>query len=288
MSDQIDFSTMNTTLLLSLSKRVIQRRHSLGLSIKDCAKEAGLSARYLIQVEKGQANISLGKLNQLCVALNVRPAELLSEGQRGAIDTLLSALNETQLDEAFELLNLHFQSQKPTLISLLGVRGAGKSSIGARLANELGWLMIEVDEEIERVSGLGLSELFAVHGEPYYRRLEGEVLRELQTLSQPAVIATGGSIVTHHHHYALLKELTYTIYLKATAEEHMSRVIAQGDQRPMRDHPKAMSELKRLLSLRAPLYQSADYMINTSIHTVDQLVDELKVHLHTMVLTSIQ
>lgn len=279
MADSTPWDTKNNKLLMNLAKRVIQRRRSLELSLKDCAEQAGLSPRYLMQVERAQANISLAKLNQLCMALHVRPAELLSEGTRGDIDTLLSSLNLNQLQEAKELLHLHFNTYKPTLIALLGVRGAGKSTIGHLLANKLGWAMIELDEEIERVAGLDLSELFAVHGELYYRRLEGEVLRDLQRCKEPAVIATGGSIVTHHHHYAILKELSYTVHLKATAEEHMQRVIAQGDQRPMKDHPKAMSELKRLLGVRAPLYQSADHVVNTSLAEVDYLVDRLYSHL---------
>lgn len=266
-------------LLLSLSQRVTQRRHSLGLSLKDCALKAGFSARYLMQVEAAEANISLLKLQQLCIALQLRPAELISDGERGEIDQILSSLNQEQLRDALELLKVHFQTDKPVLISFLGVRGAGKSTLGLRLAQELNWPMIELDEEIERIAGLSLSELFAVHGEPYYRRLEGEVLNELQELKHSAIIATGGSIVTHHHHYALLKELTYTIYLKASAEEHMNRVIAQGDQRPMRDHPKAMSELKRLLNSRAHLYLMADYCLNTSQADIETLTQVLMTQL---------
>ncbi len=273
-------SNQEQKILQALAHRVVQRRQSLGLSLKDCASKANLSTRYLMQVEAGQANISVIKLNQLCIALEVRLAELLSEGTRGEIDSLLSELNQQELQEAHTLLKARFKSSQVSLISLLGVRGAGKSTLGRLLANDLGWPMIELDEEIERIAGLSLAEVFSVHGEPYYRRLEGEVLEELQQQNFSAIIATGGSIVTHPQHYALLKAMSYTIYLEASAEEHMNRVIAQGDQRPMRDHPKAMSELKKLLASRAPLYQKADFHLLTSQCTEHDLLQQLKHHLY--------
>ena len=262
-------------MTLRLARRVSQRRKSLDLSIKECAKRAHLSARYLIQVEAGHANISLKKLTQLCAALEVRPAELLSDGVRGDIDALLSNLNATQLKQALDLLDAQFRIDRPQLIALLGVRGAGKSTIGRALATRLNCEMIELDEEIEKRAGLSLNELFSVHGERYYRRLEGEVLDELRGDRAPAVIATGGSIVTHPPHYALLKSMCTTVYLRATAAEHMERVVAQGDQRPMRNRPHAMSELERLLSERAPLYRAADLEVNTSERAVSEITDEL-------------
>ncbi len=273
--DETLASQYQADLLKELSIRVTQRRHSMGLSIKECAASAGLSSRYLIQVEAGQANISLGKLSRLCLTLEVRLAELLSQGPRGQIDALLSKLNTAQLTEAHDLLKSHFRPQRPSMISLLGVRGAGKSTVGKRLADRLGWEMIELDEEIEKRAGLSLSELFSVHGEPYYRRLEGEVLRHLQSHDQSAVIATGGSIVTHHLHYSLLKSMSSTVFLQATAAEHMERVVAQGDKRPMRDHPQAMKELERLLAERAPLYKSANLIIDTSHHSISEIIETL-------------
>ena len=258
-----------------LARRVSQRRHALGLSIKECAQRADFSPRYWIQVEAGEANVSLVKLTRLCEALNLRIAELLSEGSRGQIDHLLSDLTPDQLTEAYELLSARFSTPAASLISLLGVRGAGKSTIGKALGQHLGWTFIELDEEIESASGLSLSELFAVHGEPYYRRLEGDALQRLRSLDQPAIIATGGSIVTHPKHFALLRAMTRTIYLHTTAEEHMRRVVNQGDQRPMRDHPHAMTALQALLKERTPLYQSADLCVETTGQSVQAIVSLL-------------
>lgn len=262
-------------LMMNLAKRVSLRRRSLRLSIKDCATRAGLSARYLIQVEAGSANLSMKKLSHLCRVLELRPAELLSDGERGEIDQLLSSLQPEQLAQALVLLRGVFQVNRPTMIALLGVRGAGKSSVGHQLAERLAYQMIELDEEIEKRAGLRLNELFSVHGESYYRRLEGEVLQEIQSAGFPCVIATGGSIVTHSPHFTLVKSMCKTVYLKASATEHMERVIAQGDQRPMRNRPQAMAELERLLSERAPLYQTADHCEVTSKREISELVDSI-------------
>jgi XRE family aerobic/anaerobic benzoate catabolism transcriptional regulator len=264
-----------TYIQSQLARRVSQRRHALGLSIKECAQRADFSPRYWIQVEAGKANVSLVKLTRLCEALSLRIAELLSEGSRGQIDHLLSDLTPDQLTEAYELLSARFSTPAASLISLLGVRGAGKSTIGKALGQHLGWTFIELDEEIESASGLSLSELFAVHGEPYYRRLEGDALQRLRSLDQPAIIATGGSIVTHPKHFALLRAMTRTIYLHTTAEEHMRRVVNQGDQRPMRDHPHAMTALQALLKERTPLYQSADLCVETTEQSVQAIVSQL-------------
>ena len=258
-----------------LAERVSQRRRSLGLSIKECAEQADFSPRYWIQIEAGEANVSLMKMIGLCEALKFRMAELLSDGVRGKIDHLLTGLTPTQLTEAYELLSVRFTQPTVPLIALLGVRGAGKSTIGRALGEQLGWNFIELDEEIERASGLSLSELFEVHGETYYRRLEGEALHRLSTLDQPSIIATGGSIVTHPGHFALLQATTRTIYLYTTAEEHMRRVINQGDQRPMRDHPHAMSALKALLKDRDPLYRNADLCIESTHQDIPTIASRL-------------
>lgn len=261
----------------ALAQRVSLRRRSLGLSIKDCSARAGLSQRYWIQVEAGEANVSLTKLIGLCEALEVRLSELLSDGERGQIDLLLSQLTADQLTEAYDLLRARFSTKPlPLCLSLLGVRGAGKSTLGSALSAQLEWRFIELDEEIEREAGLSLSELFAVHGEPYYRRLEGEILHRLSDLTEPTIIATGGSIVTHPQHFARLKALSRTIYLYTTAEEHMRRVIDQGDQRPMRDHPHAMSALRSLLAERDPLYRSADLCLDTTHLSVDELIQRVE------------
>ena len=262
-------------LLSRLASRVIQRRHTLGLSVKRCAERSGLSVRYWIQIEAGGANLSLNKLSQLSTALGLPMTGLISEGERGQIDQILSSLTPEQLSEARSLLARRFGPQSPQSVALLGVRGAGKSTLGKQVATQLEWRFIELDEEIEREAGMSLGELFTTYGESYYREVEGVVLKQLKEETPPYLIAAGGSLVTHAHHYNLLSNLTRTVYLEASAEELMTRVIAQGDQRPMRDHPHAMAALRALIKQRSPLYRSADYTLSTSGCSVDELVERL-------------
>ena len=158
-------------------------------------------------------------------------------------------------------------------VALLGVRGAGKSTVGAALAKKKGVRFVEVDREIEEAAGLQLADIFTLHGEAYYRRVEREVLTRL--LAEPGVLATGGSIVNDPTNFALLKNRAHTIWLRATAEDHWNRVVAQGDQRPMAENPHAFEELRALLAARQKLYARADRTVDTSGKTVKQVVAEL-------------
>lgn len=262
-------------LLLNLAHRVASRRKSLGFSLKRCSELSGFSSRYLMQLEAGEANVSLVKLAHLSNVLGVRLAELLSDGERGRIDGLLSSLSTDQLEEAFQILSARFLPRARTAIALLGIRGSGKSTLGRGLASALGCPFIELDEAIERESGLGLNELFSLYGEAYYARLEGEQLTQLSLNSTPVVIATGGSIVARRTHFDQLKTFAFTVYLKASAEELMRRVIAQGDHRPMQGHPHAMQALHALINTRDPSYLEADHVIETERSSILEMVDQL-------------
>jgi XRE family aerobic/anaerobic benzoate catabolism transcriptional regulator len=160
-------------------------------------------------------------------------------------------------------------------VALVGVRGAGKSTIGARLGKKLGIPFVELDAEIERAAEMPLAQLFELHGEAYYRRLERETLRHLQAERPAQVNATGGSIVTDRESWRLLRERTRTVWLKARPDDHWNRVVAQGDQRPMKDSPHAFAELKALLAARAPLYATAARTVDTSARGVDKVVAEV-------------
>jgi XRE family aerobic/anaerobic benzoate catabolism transcriptional regulator len=151
-----------------------------------------------------------------------------------------------------------------TPIALLGVRGAGKSSVGAALARDLGVAFVELDQRIEQTAGLPLGELFALHGEAYYRRIEREVLTQLLADPPPMVLAAGGSIVNDPTNYTLLRARCRTVWLSARAEDHWNRVVAQGDQRPMAENPHAFAELRALLAARDKLYARADHTIDTT------------------------
>ncbi|HTR53299.1 MAG TPA: shikimate kinase [Kofleriaceae bacterium] len=250
-------------LLASVGTAVRARRERRGWARRELAEASGVSERFLAQLEAGEGNISLRRFAEVARALGTTPAALLAPAETAA---------------------------RARPIALLGVRGAGKSTVGAQLAKKLGARFVEVDREIEEAAGLPLGEVFAVHGEAYYRRVEREVLSRLLADPTPprvkettggarsaarAVIATGGSIVNDPTNYALLRERAVTIWLRASAEEHWSRVVAQGDQRPMAGNAHAFEELRALLAARGKLYARADHVIDTSARTVRQVVAEV-------------
>ncbi len=269
-------------LLTELGKRLRAQRQARRMSVKTLAERSDLSARYLIQLEAGEANASLQKLAPLARTLELPLTTLLSEGPRGELDALLCALTPAELSEALTALKARFPHARPhptphtqptaRVVALLGVRGAGKSTVGRALSERLGWRFVELDAEVEGRAGLRLAEIFALHGEPYYRRLEREALREALMDPSHQVIATGGSLVTCEETFTLLSARAELIWLAAEAEEHWRRVLLQGDQRPMRDHPHAMAELRALLAERAPLYARAPHRVETTGRSVPEVV----------------
>ena len=236
-------------LLHDLGAAVRARRSELGLTLRALAKKAGVSERFLVQLEAGDGNISVARLEDVGEALGTTAAELLARSATA--------------------------SRATSIIALVGLRGAGKSSIGAAVASKLGVPFVELDELIVREAQMTLSTIFEIHGERYYRAMEREVLRRLLAAGKPTVIATGGSIVTDAETWGLLRSRARTIWLKATPHEHWSRVVAQGDVRPMRDRPRAMNELDALLTRREPLYEMADHVVDTAATTPRAVVENV-------------
>jgi len=220
-------------LLRALGRQVRVRRTRRGWTLVEAAHASGLSTRFLADVEAGRGNISVVRLADLARALGCRTGELL-------------------------------EVAGPARIALLGLRGAGKSTVGRALAARLALPFVELDAAVEEAAGLPLAEIFAVHGETYYRRLEREVLDRVLAGDAGLVLATGGGLVTDPTTYGLLRERCTTIWLKARPDEHMARVLAQGDHRPMARRSDAMTELKQLWTARAPLYEQADHAVETS------------------------
>jgi XRE family aerobic/anaerobic benzoate catabolism transcriptional regulator len=240
-------------LLEGLGAAVRALRGERGLTLRGLANAAGVSVRFLVQLEAGEGNISVARLEDVAEALGTTGAALL--GQASAA-----------------------KRQRPA-IALVGLRGAGKSSIGAAVASRLGVPFVELDEEIVREAQMTLSTIFEIHGEAYYRSMERDVLRRILDKSldkgRPVVIATGGSLVTDPETWGLLRQRATTIWLRATPRDHWDRVVAQGDVRPMRGRPRAMNELRQLLTARTPLYEEADLTLDTSSLSRTQLVDRI-------------
>ena len=231
------------TFLETVGAAVRAQRDRKAWSRRELAERSGVSERFLAQLEAGLGNISLRRFAEVAHALGTSPQALLATEP---------------------------SAEKP--IALLGVRGAGKSAIGAALAKKLGRRFVELDQEIEAATGLSLGDVFALHGEAYYRRVEREVLARVLAEPEATVLATGGSIVNDPATYAILRTRARTIWLRATAEDHWNRVVAQGDRRPMANSPHAMEELRALLAAREPLYARADHVVETSRRSVERVV----------------
>jgi XRE family aerobic/anaerobic benzoate catabolism transcriptional regulator len=268
-----------------LGERIRAARARRGMTRKILARDSGVSERYLAQLEAGHGNISIILLRQVAQAMSLPLAELVREGPEHPVELALlvqslARLEPKQLAEARRLLTGSFgaamERDRRKRIALIGLRGAGKSTLGAKLAASLGVPFIELDREIERIAGMSLAPLFDLYGQSAYRRYERRTLESVIETHERAVIATGGSLVSEPATFDLLLSACFTVWLTARPEEHMSRVMAQGDLRPMADNAEAMEDLRRILEGRAALYSKADAIVETAGKSVDQSLDLLK------------
>jgi XRE family transcriptional regulator, aerobic/anaerobic benzoate catabolism transcriptional regulator len=268
-----------------LGERIREARARRGMTRKILARDSAVSERYLAQLEAGQGNISIALLRQIAHAMGLPLADLVREEPDRPVElTLLiqtlGRLPAKDLAQARKILAETFgaavESERRHRIALIGLRGAGKSTLGAMLAKELGVSFIELDREIERESGTSLSEIFDLYGQAAFRRYERRALESVIERHDRAVIATGGSIVSEASTFDLLLSACFTVWLTAAPEEHMGRVVAQGDYRPMADNEAAMEDLRRILAGRHALYSKADVTIDTAGKTAAQSVRELK------------
>ena len=230
-------------LLLSLANRIRKRRKSLGYTQSDLAQHAGVSSRFIAQLESGKGNISVQKLAKISAALSL------------------------SLGEVFRGLGPY----GPLVLTLVGLRGAGKSTLGSMVSQALDIPFVELDHEIVKQSAMSLTEIFSFGGAEYYHELQDRTLQAILSKPDPLVLATGGSVVTASQSWERLRNHTKTVWLYAKPETYLSRVREQGDLRPMRGRNNALKELKQLLKVRTPLYAQADLHLDTDQKEVEQL-----------------
>ena len=258
--------------LRRVGERVRLGRARRGMSRKILSQASGVSERYLADLERGAGNASLLVLRQIADALGLEVAQLIGDQPERPIDLTLAVhqlerLSPTELADARHLLAQRFgkpSASEHGRIALIGLRGAGKTTLGQLAAQALSVPFVELDREVERASGMELSEIFATHGQGVYRRLERQCLETIIERFDRVVIAAGGSLVTEASTYDLLLSECFVVWLRANPDEHMGRVLAQGDLRPMAEGPQAMDDLKIILESRAALYAKANVEVNTS------------------------
>ena len=232
------------SLLGRLGVVVRRLREETGLSVGELAERSGLSPRFVTEIQAGRGNVSLSRLVDLARALGTTAGTLISDVESEGV-------------------------APARIVALLGVRGAGKSTIGGKLAQHLGVAFFELDRLVEAEAGMPLGEIFATHGEDYFHRLEVTALRRLLAAGKSAVLATGGGIVESVEARELLEQKAITVWLRASTEAHWMRVVKQGDARPMAGRPAAKAELRRLLARREPLYSRARYRVDTARLGID-------------------
>jgi XRE family aerobic/anaerobic benzoate catabolism transcriptional regulator len=265
-----------------LGERVRTLRHQRGITRKALAQHAWVSERYLAQLEAGLGNCSIVLLRRIARAIGLPVTQLVHDGAEPPLDLVLltqflERLAPDMLVEARKLVTEHFSSpsEDRRRVALIGLRGGGKSTLGQLLAERLGVPFIELDREIERRSGANLSEIFDMFGQETFRRAEREALDDVLRRHQHFVIATSGSIVTEPGTLELLLASCFTVWVRAEPEEHMKRVMAQGDMRPMANNARAMEDLVSILKSREPLYAKAEAVLATTGKTPEQNLAEL-------------
>ncbi len=277
--------------LTALGERVRALRARRGLTRKAVAVAANVSERHLANLEYGEGNASILVLLQVAAALQCTLAELIGDVTTTSPEWLLlremlSQRSEDDLRRVREQIAVMFgatqEAERTNRIALIGLRGAGKTTLGARLAKDLGYAFIELSREIEKFAGCSISEIHNLYGTNAYRRYERRALEEAIQIYPEVVIATPGGLVSDS---ATLNEMLshcYTVWLQANPEDHLSRVAAQGDMRPMAGSAEAIEDLKMILEGRAPFYAKADMVFDTSAQPEEETFQALRTRLRSV------
>lgn len=273
----------SATYLKRLGQRIRGRRAQRGMTRRSLAHDSGVSLRFLAHLEAGSGNPSVLVLRQIASALSLPVEELVRDGGPRPVDhTLilqtLDRLADEELSEVLRLVTERFsrgRGEKENYIALIGLRGAGKSTLGQRLAEHNGLPFIELNREVEQEYGATVGEILALHGQPGYLRYERHCLEKVIAKHERAVIEIGGGLATDPETLALLLATTRTVWIRALPQEHMQRVLEQGDLRPMANSSEAMDDLRAILKAREPFYRKASLQLNTSGKSPTQSFREL-------------
>ena len=268
-------------LLEDLGRKVRALRAGRGMTRKMLAADSAVSERYLAQLEQGQGNISIGLLQRVAKALRTDLGEMLRGGndvsaEQVLINELIQRLDSDEQHRALQLLYQNFSAtQDCRRIALVGMRGAGKTSLGSRLAEHLDIPFVQLVTEIEKLGGMPVAEILSLSGQDGYRRLEEQALFDVLARLDKCVIETGGSIVSETNLLNALLTTCHVIWVKASPEEHMQRVIDQGDMRPMQSNDDAMADLRRILEAREPFYAQSHAIIDTAGSELEESFQQL-------------
>jgi XRE family aerobic/anaerobic benzoate catabolism transcriptional regulator len=277
-------STSEISFLEQLGQRVRTTRALRGMSRKVLARVSGISERYLAQLEGGKGNVSIVLLRRVATAMGAHLEDLIPSADTPdtwpVIRDLMRGATPAQIAQAKALLSEQNGTDSAHRaafagIALIGLRGAGKSTLGRLLAQRVGWTFVELNKEIERQNGLSVAEVIALYGQEGFRRMEQTALTQLLERKEPMVLATGGGIVSEPLTFERVLSSFHTVWLKALPEEHMGRVRKQGDLRPMAHDRSAMDELRTILVSREPLYARADAQVDTAGLSVEQALARL-------------
>ncbi len=279
----------NDGFLATLGARVRELRNRRGLTRKRMARAADVSERHLAQLEAGEGNVSIVLLRRIAAALHVTLAELFAaeaetRHEKVLIQRFLERLPAHRVEDVMFRLLREFgdeEAARRKRVALIGLRGAGKSTLGSRLGQGLNIPFIELDGEIEKDTGMPLGEIFSLYGQTGYRAIEKRLLERVVQEHERLILSVGGGVVSEKETYDYLLSNCYTIWIKALPEEYMARVIAQGDLRVMGGSTEAMRDLRGILEAREPLYRKADVYLDTSGHSVDESFAKLKSALQT-------
>lgn len=276
-------STSSANYLKMLGRKVRDARARHGMTRRMLAHDSGISERYLAQLESGLGNFSIVMLRKLAKAIDVPITELVNDEPPASVEYGLTVerlrrLQPAELAEAAEMLKERFgdRTGRAERIALIGLRGAGKSTLGQALAKQLGWRFIEMSREIEAEAGVPVDEIFDLWGQAAYRRYERRTLERILSMPARMVLATGGGIVSEPATFELLLDGCFTVWVQASPKEHWDRVIRQGDRRVEGSgDTEALTDMRRILAQRDPLYGKADAHLQTSGKSARQSLVEL-------------